>query len=77
MASGCKTLANSIMRITSKMDIISDRSRPGLITAATAVGQQGTGGNWTTAEEGRRRQKKRGGKHARRQREKWQKQNMD
>ena len=59
------------------MDIIPDWSKPRLIMAATGVGQQGTGGNWTTAEEGRRRQKKRGGKHARRQREKWQKRNMD
>ena len=69
-ASGVKTLPNQNMRITNQINMIPDRSRPGLTTAATgAVPQQGAGGNYATVGQ-RRNGRRRKSKRARRQREK-------
>ena len=47
-------------QMTIKNELIPDRSRPGLTTAAIGVGQQGTGGNYATVG-GRRRRRKEDG----------------
>ena len=77
-ASGVKTLTNQNMRITNQRNMIPDRSRPGLTTAATgAVPQQGACGNYATVGQRKQRRqrrngrrRKRGGRRARKQMEK-------
>lgn len=54
-ASGIKTCAKTNMWITN-MTATQDRSRPGLLMAASgAVGQQGADGNWATVGQRKRR----------------------
>ena len=50
---------------------IPDRSRPGLPTTASGVAQQGTCGNYATAEHCENKRRKRGGRRVKRQREVW------
>ena len=50
---------------------IPDRSRPGLPTTASGVTQQGTCGNYATAEHSENKSRKRGGRRVRKQREIW------
>ena len=50
---------------------IPDRSRPGLPTTASGVAQQGTCGNYATAEHSENKRRKRGGRRVKKQREVW------
>ena len=50
---------------------IPDRSRPGLPTTASGAAQQGTCGNYATAERSRNKKRKRGGRQVKRQQEVW------
>ena len=50
---------------------IPDRSRPGLLTTASGVAQQGTCGNYTTAKHSENKSRKRGGKRVKKHREAW------
>ena len=50
---------------------IRDRSRPGLPTTASGVTQQGTSGNYATAEHIENKRRKRGGRRVKRQWEVW------
>ena len=50
---------------------IPDRSRPGLPTTASGAAQQGTCGNYATAEHSKNKRRKRGGKQVKRQLEVW------
>ena len=50
---------------------IPDRSRPGLLTTASGVAQQGTCGNYATAKHSENKSRKRGGKRVKKQREAW------
>ena len=50
---------------------IPDRSRPGLPTTASGVAQQGTCGNYATAEHSENKSRKKGGKRVKRQQEVW------
>ena len=50
---------------------ISDRSRPGLPTTASGAAQQGTCGNYATAEHSKNMSRKRGGRRVKRQQEVW------
>ena len=50
---------------------ISDRSRPWLPRTASGVAQQGTCGNYATAEHSENKSRKRGGKRVKKQREAW------
>ena len=50
---------------------IPDRSRPGLPTIASGVGQQGTCGNYATAKHCENKSKKRGEKRVKKQRKVW------
>ena len=65
------------MRVNIRNDI-PDRSWPGLTTAAFSAAQQGANGNYATANDRNgRRQTKRGGRRARRQRERKKALNLD
>ena len=50
---------------------IPDRSRPGLPTSASGVAQQGTCGNYATAKHSENKNRKRGGRRVKKQREVW------
>ena len=50
---------------------IGDRSRPELPTTASGVSQQGTCGNYATAEHSANKRRKRGGGRVKRQQEMW------
>ena len=50
---------------------IPDRSWAGLTTTASGVAQQGTCGNYATAEHSKNKRRKRGGRRVKRQREVW------
>ena len=50
---------------------IPDRAWPGLPTTASGVAQQGTCGNYATAEHSENKRKKRGGRRVKRQLEVW------
>ena len=52
---------------------IPDRSRPELPTTASGVAEQGTCGNYATAEHSENKRRKRGGKQVKRQRKVWKK----
>ena len=57
------------MRIVNKS--IPDRSRPGLLTTASGVAQQGTCGNCASARHSENKRRKRGGRRAKNQQEVW------
>ena len=57
------------MRIIDKS--IPDRAPPGLPTIASGVAQQGTSGNYATAEHSKNKRRKKGGRRVKRQREVW------
>ena len=50
---------------------IPDRSRPGLLTTASGVAQQGTCGNYAIAKHSENKSRKIGGKQVKKQREAW------
>ena len=50
---------------------IPDRSRPGLLTTASSVAQQGTCGNYATAKHSENKSRKTGRRRVKKQREVW------
>ena len=68
--SGVKMFCQNI-QILYYHQFIPDRSRPELLTTASVAEQQGTCGNYATAEHSKNKTRKRGGRRVKRQQEVW------